>query len=309
MTPRMASPSSIVLGTYELLENILLNLPLNHLFVVRQVAISWKDLIKRSESLQKKMLLLPDGRAMTPRDDDLYPIYPTKVQMNPALHRHPRPGKEYYPWDDIPPILSPSLGGIKPSLIFDGKHYPGYDIRIWSGQDACSGRDMLLTQPPITSLLYVPDDDRDDYNDGAHLIYRVEGFKLGDLMDLQKEFIQARAQDLLDQEKESMESHIRRAVDLPTEIIEARARDLVESQKEINEGHAEDYVRRVWPSRHVPVQRWSFWFDRDGTVEGQEGEQGSNVSESSEEDNGEVDDDTEEAAEEKEKTKDDREDE
>lgn len=48
-----------VLGNYELLQQILLNLPLRQLLLAQEVNKAWYDVVQRSQEIRKTVFLLP----------------------------------------------------------------------------------------------------------------------------------------------------------------------------------------------------------------------------------------------------------
>lgn len=246
----MASASASVLGTYELLENILLHLSLEDLFVVQRVATSWKDLLRRSKGLQKKMFLIPDSKAKIPGEDypwydyEEWPVYETKVQLNPALQLTPG-GLTF--WDiEYERDLSrrSHIGSIWP--IWDWniseERYGGFEISIKTCQTATRAEDVFLTQPPITTLLHTWCDDDEAR---MEVTYREEGIRLGHLMDEKKE------------------------IDEQYAAFESEESDGSELQDE--------------RGPRSPPQQWSFGLRGDGLGEAKKCEEGSGEGDSDEE--------------------------
>ncbi|KAK3719437.1 hypothetical protein LTR37_004294 [Vermiconidia calcicola] len=59
-------PLAQVLETYELLEAIIANLPISHIFVVERVSKTWNAVILRSGKLQQLTFRRPAGDVRTP---------------------------------------------------------------------------------------------------------------------------------------------------------------------------------------------------------------------------------------------------
>lgn len=186
-----------VLQTYELLEAILLKLPLKNLFVVQRVNTTWKELIGRSEGIRKKMFLLADGEAIRPTKNDGYWLhFAGPIQLNPALrvlcdedhHFHRNDGCTCNPWsDDCVHSEWPHykcdmrLGCAHIEDDAPGSMPPSFKVRLMSVPDerALSARNMLLTQPPITEIGF-----RDfDNQPSRGPVCSNGGVKLGDLVD------------------------------------------------------------------------------------------------------------------------------
>lgn len=61
---------------YVLLEGILLDLPMNRLFLLKAVSKTWKATIESSIKLQRRMFLAPDGDVMQPSLEDAAEFFP-----------------------------------------------------------------------------------------------------------------------------------------------------------------------------------------------------------------------------------------
>lgn len=148
----MASSTSAVLGTYELLEHILLELPLRDLFVVQSVSSAWKNIINRSEAIKKRMFLLPGGPAIQPvKRSGFDRQYHSDLLLNPAL-------QTLCPCDTVhvaPDKDSAPIGFWEPELVNGSmSNSPNFVIYIQALGDgpARTAMSMLLTQPPITEI-------------------------------------------------------------------------------------------------------------------------------------------------------------
>lgn len=59
LTALALAPSARVLGTYELLEEIMLHLPLKTLLLSKRVSKAWEDVWTKSHQVQKALFLMP----------------------------------------------------------------------------------------------------------------------------------------------------------------------------------------------------------------------------------------------------------
>lgn len=189
----MDLPVSSVLETYELLERILLNVPMKQLFVVRRTSKAWSYLIERSQSLQKRMFLLADGEPLKPvRSGTAYRLeYQHSALLNPAVHLvcageiHIEDGQ--YTAQDIP-----FPGQISALRTADSRLFVIFELASRRENALPPGRwrDMLLTQPPLTAMRFHALRDKENIN--VHsvycTIYRPLGITLYDAFDLQTKF-------------------------------------------------------------------------------------------------------------------------
>lgn len=181
----MASAVSAVLGTYEVLEKILLKLPTRSLFVVQRVSRSWKSLVRQSHPLQKRMFLKADGQPCKPLgtdpDGQLSPLYRGCLTFNPILS---------FMLEDKSPHHGLVRGcanagwwrlDIQKRSVLNGRGHlemmleaplscgqapsddDGLDelCRRYTSQNA-SCNDMFLTQPPIVAIGVVADEVADE---------------------------------------------------------------------------------------------------------------------------------------------------
>lgn len=199
----MDSSAQGVFDTYELLERILMAVPMKQLFVVRRVSKAWKMIIERLQVLQKKMFLLADGASLKPRTPQmnsrtlleyehnacLNPIFPAfcehskhvDAEEDKACAEIPFPGEyELCANQSKRMLVSLDLASAYDSLNFK---QPSNDLRS-----------MLLTQPPVTAVDYEFYEalEKKDQDAEAHAmddllwctIYSTSGVTLGDLYDV-----------------------------------------------------------------------------------------------------------------------------
>lgn len=183
----MLSASTKVLTTYELLERILVHLPIHSLFLANLVSKSWHSLLHRSIPLQQKLFLNSSCPPVKPIQSD-YNHYSGRtralyhaqaVQLNPCgeilgLINQPS-GRGHRI-----PLVTFGLSDQSLFLQFDIKGFPIYEERIL-GKEA-SWRGMLLTQPPITAVNF--EFIRRDPHGGAVTVFNPRGVTFGDLHEM-----------------------------------------------------------------------------------------------------------------------------
>ena len=139
---------SRVLGTYELLEMILLALPPRRVLVLQTVSKTWNTVIGSSKKFQQKLFLLPISDAVQPKlvtgegfvESGTLPVYNNPISFN-RIQRSI--------------VGTPDEKGFVANfdlVIYDTTYRP-----TKSGSHGClSWHDMFLTQPPCTiALVYV----------------------------------------------------------------------------------------------------------------------------------------------------------
>lgn len=190
----MDSPTSGVLDTYELLENILLRVPMKQLFVVQRVSKTWKDIIERSQSLRKKMFLLADGEPLRPRTVlhvvDVLEFNP-ELRLNPALYTSCNANIHDEEKDERDTIAPAEFCLFRDSR---ASHLTVYlDVCDLSGSfcnPLPSGlwKSMLLSQPPMQALTYQAEPKRRDIpkTEIECTLYRPSGITLGELYALNR---------------------------------------------------------------------------------------------------------------------------
>ncbi|KAF2490499.1 hypothetical protein BU16DRAFT_155039 [Lophium mytilinum] len=103
-----ASAMDRVLGVTELLENILLKLPIRDIFQAQRVCKQWKTLIDTSPSLQQAMWLVPLSLSSPPAEYETYPCPEDLPLFRPyAIDRHIVKTKH------LNPVLPQRYGGAK----------------------------------------------------------------------------------------------------------------------------------------------------------------------------------------------------
>lgn len=148
-----------VFDTYELLEEILLNLFSKNLFDVQRVSRTWKSVIEQSHSLQQTMFLLADGRPVTPsgtEDDAIH--YGRCPRLNPVM------GFSINGRENHADVTRYDLLWVSCYVRYSAPFEKGMAANLWVVIDLMKdhGRavshatcnDMYLTQPPITAIDY-----------------------------------------------------------------------------------------------------------------------------------------------------------
>lgn len=185
----MALPAAKVLGTYELLEGVLIHFPGRELFVLQSLNTSWRDLIQRSEKLQKKMFLRPIGDAISPRDFKCrIPVYRCLFHLNPAceIFRDDSGPVRCAVWDTANENKEalPARFGFSTSIKFLIKDIDEcFSIHVKRSAWPQTWRKVLLTQPPITTALLMHNSN--PYKDVC-TVYHPQGITLGDIHEAQE---------------------------------------------------------------------------------------------------------------------------
>lgn len=155
----MHTSSASHLNLYELLEPILLQLPIRDIFIAQAVCTTWQKVIQRSRKLQENMFLrpstkpliaLPDARAEKAPQWCATVFETPRIVLNP-LSRFSRSDDydAYYqphrPFREL--VASAMKHRSDPRFLFS---ITGF----WPPGDSTehSWRTMLLTQPPITAV-------------------------------------------------------------------------------------------------------------------------------------------------------------
>lgn len=177
--PALCAEQTSTASERVLLEQVLIDLPLKDLFVLQRVNTSWRDVISRSEPIQKKMFLLPDGPVVFGEDDqEVEPVLPEipSLRLNPILamrccDRSPTSTCEA------------DLGCAHVERTVSSR--PKFQVSIISlPQDASTGvENMLLTQPPLGHV--IPWTSQKD-GFGDHSLKSSSGLTLGDLMEVRR---------------------------------------------------------------------------------------------------------------------------
>lgn len=190
----MSSTSTVVLDTYELLEIILLRIPMKQLFVYQRVSKTWRSVIERSANLQKKMFLRASAEPLKPHlhrppawNNELWTVNAAgDIRFNPIVRLaktlHGTPGA------DLTlccvalerQLLHCHISETHPEVFeFD------LDLDIREDESDIKGtswKTLLITQPPITVI-----ENRDPYEyQDLHtataftVLYRATGLTVGD---------------------------------------------------------------------------------------------------------------------------------
>lgn len=81
----MLTAAGAVFSTYELMEEMLLHLPLPDLFILQRVSSTWQCVAKRSEAIRRKMFLLPRSTPLRPSEGQQHIDPAVCLQLNPAF--------------------------------------------------------------------------------------------------------------------------------------------------------------------------------------------------------------------------------
>ncbi|KAK4621549.1 hypothetical protein CLAFUW4_07220 [Fulvia fulva] len=215
----LADAHQEVFDTYELLEQILLQLPIKDLFVLQRVSAKWRKVIAESHPLQRRMYLRAQGGVMKPiLNEDEETIYRGRVKINPAMeffagHRyrgypdippavsHSRSfgqvGISHYEDDDYtPPILSTSVWF---QILQHAPHRNSLPVALGSYREEASWKRMLVSSPPVPAIrvsAYLKGGDvcavysapGERWRDLVRnvMVYNAEGVRFGDLVNLRR---------------------------------------------------------------------------------------------------------------------------
>ncbi|KAK4616759.1 uncharacterized protein CLAFUR5_05217 [Fulvia fulva] len=214
-----------VLATYELLERILLFVPMNHVYTLQRTCKSWNSLITRSHAIQKKLFRLPDGAPtksktpgpyMTPWNLTVpeYRLENRKCNPNIGLVflEHITHREEAFPilLPDLnySPPARPTITAIRSSVhnelgetdITDLKERAlMLEMKINDTAPLNSWHEMFITQPPITAVLFGCHSEVESYQmplsgnspSRSHVfqVWNAGGVRFVDLAFARKEFV------------------------------------------------------------------------------------------------------------------------
>lgn len=183
----MASSGERASDTYELLEQILLCLPIKDLFVVQRVSRTWKSIIQQSRGIRKKMFLLANGNPIVQKADPFEyhnsvstgVFYTGCLEFNPAFEI--LQGK---------PVAPTGYEDLASYNVFPGDSSINIIINMADdrpetkqlGRSTLSYKSMLVTQPPITTM-------SSSYRRNQCTMYNPNGLTFGDLSAAKENFI------------------------------------------------------------------------------------------------------------------------
>ncbi|KAF4470741.1 F-box-like domain-containing [Fusarium albosuccineum] len=179
-----------VFGTFDLLECILSHLDMQTLLLAQRVCQEWHHVILRSPYLQQQLFFQP--RHIKPDDSDAE----LERNKNPLLQRHFH--QLFEDTESLP--HTKSYFRLRPSVLAS----PGMSIRdmredrkrhMAFTRSGASWRNMLITQPAITSIIYIMDSN--DHRDWRwpQIVEFPEGLRMGQFYDLIFSAIWTRAKD------------------------------------------------------------------------------------------------------------------
>lgn len=184
-----SSPMSRVLGTYELLERILLHLPLKNLYVLQRVSTTWRDLIERSKPIQQKMFIAAAQEPQCPTNKAVenefsQPLYPTinDFRLNPLLHTYCALHGNYSDTSDH------RFGCVNlfPRCASQEGDKLGIFIYSLLKDNLPAVQDMLVCQPPITTMQCLMNEPNPGFPYNPHLaewtVYNPQGLRFRNLV-------------------------------------------------------------------------------------------------------------------------------
>ncbi|QDS75232.1 hypothetical protein FKW77_000386 [Venturia effusa] len=168
----MASPSSEVFATFELLEMILSNLAMRDLLASQRVSYVWNQAIKTSRDMQRSKFLLAD------KPKHLSPIY-RHHQSNPLyLQRFVQQAAFY------------ALRQVNPTVQFMGMdRFVLRRVIAFDGKEA-SWRRMLLFQPRTSVAVLTPMSAKFEGNN-VYFLRNEEGLTMADVVIFFEEMAKA----------------------------------------------------------------------------------------------------------------------
>ncbi|CZT14202.1 uncharacterized protein RCC_00176 [Ramularia collo-cygni] len=188
VSPPSPSCAEKVLTTYELLENILIHLPMHNIFTCQRVSRQWQSIIQRSVRLREAMFLTSSSTPLRPEDT----VYnrtvlccwnrgQTLYRAEEALTFNPAASVGVAFCIPRQSLLKKPFGAFR----FHLHHYPRLTIEalpeIAQGERA-SWKDMFLTEPPVIAIDFMF---RGGMSPFGHLfaLWNPHGIKFGDLID------------------------------------------------------------------------------------------------------------------------------
>lgn len=147
--------SSTVFNSYEVLEQILLHLNVNGLYILQRVSKQWQSLSNRSMPLQRKMFLISCTGFRASPDDFIngglnFPNYKVPLYLNPALHHivnKPKSASTSLKWRWV--CRNHAIWTSDAAL--NWVELEGLDTDEISDSD--SWKTMFTTQPPCTTMV------------------------------------------------------------------------------------------------------------------------------------------------------------
>lgn len=186
--PTLPARIEKVLATYELVENILLHLPMHNIFTCQRVSRQWRSIIERSIPLREKMFLLSTSASLRPQDT----IYNRTVYC--CWNR----GQTLYKAEDAllfnpagtigQAFTAPSESSSRQPIAafrFHGHHFPRLTVEALpdiAQADKASWREMFLTEPPVIAIDFMFRGSGDSFGN-LFALWNPDGVKFGDLID------------------------------------------------------------------------------------------------------------------------------
>lgn len=168
----MASPSSEVFTTFELLDMILSNLAMRDLLASQRVSYLWNEAISKSQKMQRSKYLLADT------SEDLSPIYRHQTSNPLYLQRFVQQAAFY------------ALRQVNPTVQFMGMdRFVLQRLKAFDEKEA-SWRKMLLFQPRASVAVLTPMSATFAGNN-VYFLRNVEGLKMADMVTIFEEMAKA----------------------------------------------------------------------------------------------------------------------
>ncbi|KXT13584.1 hypothetical protein AC579_8093 [Pseudocercospora musae] len=176
------SARSKVLSTVELLEQILLGIRWNELFVLQRVSSTWRDVIQESVLVREKMYILAIEAPLQPTTSLHYYADSMKRITYRSDKLDTNPATKFYGSSDAGLQNPLALWAVR-----DLSNFIQFSIGVEGTpeglpNETASWRQMLLTKPPLPAISFdfLPDDEE---HRNKLTIYNRRGITFGDVYD------------------------------------------------------------------------------------------------------------------------------
>ena len=199
----MRTPANSIFGTHELLERVLIHLPIRDLFVLQRISTKFSVVVQRFHLIRERMFLRADGDVLRPNPnhqnpdiDELSPGCEVVMRLNPAaglfrngLHHNacvsPECGRQH--WANYEFSVLPGYVNICIEImpVYQSGHPDCIPIGYYAPE--ASWRKIFATQPPVTAVIFL-DLDLDEavyYCSRGHVltVRNPEGITFGESYD------------------------------------------------------------------------------------------------------------------------------
>ncbi|KAF2469083.1 uncharacterized protein BDR25DRAFT_304620 [Lindgomyces ingoldianus] len=174
-----------VLSVFELIEQILLQLPMYDLLMAQSVCTRWRTVILSSSRIQRDLYFLPREVPSNASPADLKPNPVLAAAFEEVFEISKRRGL-YHIWQrDFTVRKAFCMEILLHSTMDSWTEEVKYKEASW--------RRMLMTQPPVSSVAVTDLRVAPDYDDCfAEWVDIEEGVRMGDLLELNEDYVDAR---------------------------------------------------------------------------------------------------------------------